>query len=231
MNTLVAAFEHEDQRESVSGVAAAIATVLRADLREVDLGDLNLVAQVARVLAEVIDPDAVLAVLPGATPPSDLVWRVLPRVQKPVVVVPNGYRPVPISRALIPLDGTPESAAAVAETIHLLAAAGVEIIVLHVFDAATVPKFWDHSEHAQRAWQREFLARYCDQPGAHVELRSGVASDHVLDLAATEEVDLIAGGWSQRLDGHARTLRRTLDESTVPVLVIPISAAGVAGVD
>jgi len=225
VNILVAAFEREDQRESITGVATAVATILRANVREVDLREMTMPNSVDRVLAEIVDPEAVLAVLPGATALGDLAWRVLPRVHKPIIVVPKGYRPVSISRALIPLDGTEESAAAVAETIRLLARAGVELIVLHVFDAATVPKFWDHSEHAERAWQREFLARYCDQPGAHVELRSGVASDHVLDLAATEDVDLIAVGWSQRVDGHARTLRRTLNEGHVPVLVVPMLTA------
>lgn len=226
MNTVVAAFERGDQRESIVATAAAVATIVGANVREVDLtAEGHLSGSVGRVLAELADPEAVLAVLPWATSIDDLAWQVLQQVHKPTIVTPTDRPPGRISRALIPLDGTPESAAAVAETIRLLAQAGVDLIVLHVFNATTVPRFWDHPEHAEPAWQKEFLARYCDQPGAHVELRSGVAGDHVLDLAATENVDLIAVGWSQRLDqGHARTLRRTLSDANVPVLVVPILA-------
>lgn len=226
MNTVVAAFERGDQRESIVGTAAAVATIVGANVREVDLtAEGHLSGSVVRVLAELVDPETVLAVLPRATSIDDLAWQVLQQVRKPIIVTPTDRPPGRISRALIPLDGTPESAAAIAETIRLLAQAGVDLIVLHVFDAATVPRFWDHPEHAEPVWQKEFLARYCDQPGAHVELRSGVAGDLVLDLAATENVDLIAVGWSQRLDqGHARTLRRTLRDANVPVLVVPILA-------
>lgn len=224
MNTLVAAFERGNQHETISGVAAAVATIVGADVREVDLSETSQPAGVERVLTELSDPETVLAVLSAATPSSDLVWQVLPRAPKPVIVVPINHPPAPITRALIPLDGSGDSATAVSGTIRLLARAGVELIVLHVFDMVTVPKFWDQSEHAERAWRREFLARYCDQPGARVELRTGVASDQVLKVAAAEDVDLIAVGWSQRLDGHARTLRHTLGEAKVPVLVVPIAS-------
>ena len=60
-----------------------------------------------------------------------------------MVLVPPGakVRRPAIRRVLLPLDGTPESAVAVADTMGLLACAGVDLIVLHVFDAATVPRF------------------------------------------------------------------------------------------
>jgi len=41
-------------------------------------------------------------------------------------------------------------------------------VVLHVFDAQTVPKFWDQHAHAGQAWEQEFLARYCALPGARL---------------------------------------------------------------
>ena len=143
--------------------------------------------------------------------------------------MPAAHGPWPqlIGRALIPLDGTPESATAVAKTIRLLAHAGVDLVVLHVFDATTVPKFWDQPGHAAQVWQNEFLARYCDQPGARIRLRSGVLGEHVVDVvdvAATEHVDLIALGWSRRLyEDRAHTIRRTLHDADVPVLVVPIT--------
>jgi nucleotide-binding universal stress UspA family protein len=66
---------------------------------------------------------------------------------------------------------------------------------------------------------RTFEAR----PGARLELRSGVAGEQVVDVAMAEQVDLIALGWSQRLDaGRARTVRRTVTEASVPVMLVPL---------
>jgi hypothetical protein len=53
-------------------------------------------------------------------------------------------------------------------------------VVLHVFDAETLPKFWDQLAHAGQAWGREFLARYCALPGGRLELRRGAAADHIV---------------------------------------------------
>jgi hypothetical protein len=126
---------------------------------------------------------------------------------------------------LVPLDGTPEAAAAVAQTVGLFAGAGVDVVVLHVFDASTVPRFWDQAAHARRAWEEEFMTRFCAQPGARLELRSGAAGQQVVDVAATEGVDLITLGWSQRLDpGRAQTVRRTVLEAAVPVMLVPLAA-------
>jgi hypothetical protein len=44
------------------------------------------------------------------------------------------------------------------------AGSGVAIASLHVFDAATVPRFWDRPEHDHAAWSREFLARNARRP-------------------------------------------------------------------
>jgi hypothetical protein len=99
------------------------------------------------------------------------------------------------------------------------------VVVLHVFDASTVPRFWDQAAHARRAWEEEFMTRFCAQPGARLELRSGAAGQQVVDVAATEGVDLITLGWSQRLDpGRAQTVRRTVLEAAVPVMLVPLAA-------
>lgn len=226
MSAVIAVVERGAADQPIADVATAIAAVMSASVRRIDLTDVAEPARKAgRVLTELADAATVLGVLSGAASLQQLGWPVLQRARKPVVLVPAASRPGPlmISRALIPLDGTPESAAAVAETIRLLADAGVDLVVLHVFDATTVPKFWDQPAHAEQAWQNEFLARYCDQPGVRLQLRSGVPGEHVLDVAATEQVDLIALGWSQQLEeARAQTLRQTLRDAHVPVLVVPI---------
>ena len=142
-----------------------------------------------------------------------------------VVVVPQTLRsPVTMSRVLVSLDGTPESAETVADTVRLCAAAGLDLVVLHVFDSATVPRFWDQAAHERRGWEDELLARWCAVPGVRLCLRSGTPGEHVVDVARAEGVDMIALGWSWHLaPGQARTVRRTVSEATVPVLLVPIS--------
>lgn len=226
MSAVLAVLEHGAADQPVADVAAAIAAVISASVRRIDLtGVAGPAYKADRVLTELAEPASMLGVLPGAASLPQLGWPVLQRARKPIVLVPAAGRPVPqmISRALIPLDGTPESAAAVAQTIRLLAGAGADLVVLHVFDATTVPKFWDQPAHAEQAWQDEFLARYCDHPGVRLQLRSGVPGEHILDVATTEQVDLIALGWSQQPgQARAQTLRQTLRDARVPVLVVPM---------
>lgn len=226
MSAVLAVLEGGATDHPVGDVAAAMAGVMDATVRRVDLTD---IAESTRradlVLTELADTTTVLGVLSGTASLAELVWPVLQRTHKPVVLVPAARRPWPqmIGRALIPLNGSAESAAAISETIRLLAHAGVDLVVLHVFDTTTVPKFWDQPAHAEQAWQDEFLARYCDQPGVRLQVRTGVPGEHVLDVATAEQVDLIALGWSQQIDeARAQTLRHTLRDAQVPVLVVPI---------
>jgi len=128
-------------------------------------------------------------------------------------------------RVLLPVDGTARSAAAVAGAAERFARGGAELVVLHVFDAQTVPKFWNQHAHASQAWEQEFLARYCPLPGARLELRSGTAAEHVAKVAGDEQADMIALAWSQRLEpGCAAAVRRTILEAQVPVMLVPMPA-------
>ena len=71
-----------------------------------------------------------------------------------------------------------ESAAAVAETIRLLAGAVVDLVVLHVFDATTVPEYWDQPAHEEQAWQRSSWPATAISPAVRLQLRSGVPGEH-----------------------------------------------------
>lgn len=98
-------------------------------------------------------------------------------------------------------------------------------MVLHVFDAETVPKFWDQQAHAGQAWEAEFLARFCAVPGTRLVLHSGVAADYVVDVAEAEQADMIALAWSQRLvPGHAAAIRQAVRHAHVPVMLVPMPA-------
>jgi len=227
MDVLVTGFGARGQ--GVLDVASAIAEVLRADVRRLrPAAHSEQDVTVAEVLAELAAPSTVLGVLPWRRGRGALCWQVVERAAKPIVVVPpsvpSGHRP--IRRVLVPLDGTAESATAVARTAALLAGAGVELLVLHVFDRATVPRYWDRPAHEQRVWEEEFLARYCAVPGVRMEVRRGVPNEQVVKVAAEANMDLIALGWSQQLDrGRARIVRRTATDAHVPVLLVPIGPA------
>ncbi|MEU9836473.1 universal stress protein [Streptosporangium sp. NPDC048047] len=237
----VLAVVHDPGAEAaVVDAAGAVATLLGADVRAFRLAAESGAGEtVAAVLHELERPDVLAGVLAGDGGARSGTWAVVRRAGKPVVLLPP-RRPVAappaagpaagpaaarrvISRVLLPLDGSAEAAAAVTGAAGLFARTGADLVVLHVFDEATVPRFWDQAAHERRAWEEEFLARHCAHPGVRMELRSGVAGEQVVDVAATEHVDLIALGWSQRAEaGRARTVRRTVAGAGVPVMLIPV---------
>jgi hypothetical protein len=105
------------------------------------------------------------------------------------------------------------------------AGSGVAIVSLHVFDAATVPRFWDRPEHDHAAWSREFLARNASAAGRHLEVRNGWLSDQILKVAGTERADMIALGWRRRLaPDRAAVVRDVLACTPFPVILVPHAA-------
>lgn len=165
----------------------------------------------------------------GRRPVGSTALDLITSVGKPVVIVPPDIaHPGRIDSVLVPLDGTRSSAAALAGTIELARGSGVEVVVLHVHEEERLPAFGDHLQHEARAWAEEFIARNCPVPPEEVklELRVGVPHEHVLDVAGTRGVDLVALGWSQKLaGGRAAVVRETLARSAVPVLLVPAAAA------
>ena len=115
MSAVLAVLEHGAADQPVADVATAIAAVMGASVRRIDLTGVagGPTCRADRVLAELAEPATVLGVLPGAASLQQLGWPVLQRARKPVILVPAAACPARpmISRALIPLNGTPESAA------------------------------------------------------------------------------------------------------------------------
>jgi hypothetical protein len=227
--------EITDAVDAVSAVMTALARTLHlsAEQRRLPTGTHG---TCAAVLLAVDEPTVRLAMLPySPEDPSLLVTEVIRQCPKPVVLVPRHRRATAsehISRILVPLDGTAESAETVAETVALYAASGADIVVLHVFDETTVPKFWDQAAHARKSWDEEFLARHCNHPDARLELRTGSPGESIVDVAAAEQVDLIALSWGQNLSpGRARTVRSAVARSNTAILLLPFPARtpGTAG--
>ncbi len=173
------------------------------------------------------EPGPVTAVLP-ADEASGPLWRsVAQRSAKPVVLIPAqaGQPPRRIRRVLLLLDGTTQSADAVAEAAERFVRGGAELVILHVFDAGTVPKFWDQQAYAEQTWGTEFLARFCTLPGTRLVLRGGAAADNVVDVAEAEQADMIALAWSQRLaPGDAAAVQPAVRDARIPVMLVPIPA-------
>lgn len=162
----------------------------------------------------------------GRRPVGHVALTVAQASTTPLVVVPCDHVPpstVHHLRLLLPLDGSKESSQAARDAAQLFSGPDTEFVALHVFDATTVPPFWDQPQHATENWRHEFAARHIDDVHTALELRTGSAGDRVVDVAESEAVDLIALSWSQDFSaGRAETVREVLTRATVPVILFPV---------
>lgn len=249
MSTVVAALDGSTAAPAVMGTATGIASLLGADVealhvREGDrVPDVVAGARVPVVLAdgdpvdEIVRalhrPEVVLGVLgargepAGPRPAGHVVTAVAERCDTPLLVVPppepDGDRGIrPIRRALVPLEGSAHSSACLVGALRDLADAGVELVGVHVFDTATVPRFWDQPAHAGATYATEFASRWCDEPSVEVRLARGPAAVAVIDAASAHDVDLIVLGWHRDLwrPGRAPVVRAALADAGVPVLLL-----------
>ena len=255
MTRVIAAVAGADEEGPVLRVGAIFAAIYDAEfeavhLREEEMSplpDLDLTSDVAvpvrslegdvssAIIAAIAADDVVAAVIgartssSGQRPAGHVALDVATHIDKPLLVVPPEAVPPPAGRALrllVPLDGTSESALTVRALVHRLAGAEVEIVALHVFDAATAPRFLDHPEHDLPVWAREFASRYCTEPGTHVRWRAGSAAEEIADAANAEDVDAVILGWDRVLSpGRAAAVKRVLATSHVPVVLVPKEAA------
>jgi len=160
----------------------------------------------------------------GAVPAGHLACQAMQSIRVPLVVVPPVIaRPLtPPGPALVPLDGTHESAEAVRPVLELLRAANVELVVLHAFHEATVPTFWDRPGHETEEWGREFRKRFIGHRQTPVDLARGEPGEQILRAITAHNAVLVVLGWACDLgSGHADTVRRMLADATVPVLLLP----------
>jgi nucleotide-binding universal stress UspA family protein len=189
------------------------------------------------VLREAMLPPDVAALVIGARrtpagrrPVGSTAIELITSVPKRVVVVPPDTRlPATIDSILVPLDASPATAAALAETIELARVADVAVIVLHVREEATLHPFSDQLHHETAAWAEEFVARYCPCPLEEVDLhlRVGVPREEVARVVDETGADLIVLGWSQQLEpGRAEVVRETLTRAQVPVMLLPVALTG-----
>jgi hypothetical protein len=183
------------------------------------------------LIGEARDPDVVSVVLGLGSPSADepvggVATRLLLTLPQPIAVVPaEAAHAERLSRAVVPLEGSQSTTLAPLRMIKLATDSGVDIILIHVFGADSLPLFTDQPQHEVDAWTREFIARYCPLPphSARLVLRTGEVDLEVCALAQETEADLVALGWSQELaPGRARFVQAVLRNAKLPVLLIPV---------
>jgi nucleotide-binding universal stress UspA family protein len=169
----------------------------------------------------------------GERPVGATALELITSILKPVMVVPpDSVRAGALARVLVPLEGTASTSLAPKALIELAQEANVEIVVVHVHEAATLPAFTDQPQHQVRAWSEEFVARYCPWGvgKVRVALRVGRREEEILAVANETECDLIALGWAQELAaGRAPVVREVLERGRIPVLLVPVRLAAGAG--
>jgi len=250
MTTVLAAIDATPSAQAVLGTAVAIAdlfdaTTVALHVREKGLAVPHEVSSatgielreisgtpVDQIVAAARDQDVAALVLGargargGPQPAGHTALEVVTRVPKPVVVVPpHAQAPKQLARILVPLDGSGESSRALEATIELAHRRELEILVLHVYSAATVPAFADHEPHATWQWDQEFLTRHVATPHERVSLlrRLGVPADDIASVARQATADIVVLAWSQRLgSGRANVVSETLARSSIPVLLLPV---------
>jgi nucleotide-binding universal stress UspA family protein len=258
MNKVLIALDNSSAGRAVVDGARALALVLDADVEALHVRTdgsrtarntaeaagvplRTVTGHVAECLVEAGEAEDVLALAIGARgtvaarrPLGSTAAAVATELAKPVLIVPPDGAEAPVfRRVLVPLEGTASSSLAPRAIFDLAAGAEIDVLALHVHDQSTIPAFTDQPQHEQRAWEREFVQRYCPRGIAslRLETRVGRTGELVPQVAEECDCDLIALGWSQELSaGRAAVVRETLERSRRPLLLVPVRfAAGVEG--
>lgn len=182
------------------------------------------------LLAAAAEPEVVLVVIGargtalGRRPLGRTALRLVEALDKPVAVVPPeavGRRRQ--RRLVVPLEGTEASSAAVLEALGGLVVAPVEVVALHVFTEASLPRMMDRPVRDLEMIGAEFLARHLPRAD-RVEFRTGAVDRRVSEVCAAEDADLVVLSWSQDTSGgRAATVRGLLGHCRVPVLLLPLA--------
>ena len=249
MSKVIAAIDRRTESQSVPAMGRAVAAALDASLeilRFVDGDEVQIAAaeagdSPARTLSgdrvellarEATEEDVVAVVVGGPSttegsglPPGHLAVTLAGRTDKPVVVVPPGFRPPEyLHTVVVAMEGTPGKARVLQRSIALSALAGLEIVVVHVEDEDSIPSFSDQVQHESEAYAQEFFARHLlGAPQMRLELRIGDPADEVLNAIESTGAELVAVGWPSADDpSHGAVAREIVERSPVPVLLMAI---------
>jgi len=142
-------------------------------------------------------------------------------------------------KALIPLNGAPNSAQALLPAMNILVKTTAEIDLLHISchsveppkeeGVFTAPYYEDYPQHEWNSWSKEFMRRFCPILHNHnnlnlkLSLSHGNPAEEILNFAKENKNDFIAIAWHGTFSHlRASTLKRVLSECTCPIMLIKI---------
>ena len=147
-------------------------------------------------------------------------------IPKPVIVVPPDVR-VPSGarlRVLAPVDEDPRSADALRRLLEEMHPAGLELVMLRVFDAEHIPRFANHGTYDADIFVQELVRRTVPSVVAptRVEMRVGHPAHTILAVERELDVDVVVLGWAQDLvNRRASVVTRLLAHAKTPVILLP----------
>jgi nucleotide-binding universal stress UspA family protein len=163
----------------------------------------------------------------GQRPLGGTALAVATSLPKPLVVVPPEIRwPGQLRRVLVPLEGRETGSHTPRAIVELAQGEDLDVVVLHVLEEESLPRFTDQPQHEQTAQVEEFLRRYCPWGIGKVrlEVRVGRCDECVPVVAEEVDADIIALGWAQELEpGRAPVVRAALARGGIPVLLVPVN--------
>ncbi|MDA8379675.1 MAG: universal stress protein [Actinomycetota bacterium] len=161
----------------------------------------------------------------GRRPVGRIARAVVEKALKPVLVVPpEASLTAPIRRILLPLEGMEISSRPVQEALWPLVTNDVELVALHVFTDATLPRMLDQPAYDLEVIGQEFLARHCP-PATKIVLRPGPVGRRVFEVSAEHGIDVVVLSWSQDSSpGRAQVVQEVLGTLALPVLLLPVAA-------
>lgn len=184
--------------------------------------------QMLALVEAVAEDDVIATVVPAHPerspryPVGPVVYDLLKQTLKPVLVVPLDVAlPSALRRVLVPLDGAEASSRAVLDQLLPLCAKPIELVVLHVFTASTMPTMLDRPTRDLEILGKEFLRHHL--PHFHdIQLSPGPAGQRVCEVSSEQNSDLVVLSWSMETSpGRAPVVREVLSSTSLPVLLLP----------
>lgn len=142
-------------------------------------------------------------------------------------------------KALIPLNGAPESGQALTPAMEILAKTNAQINLLHIYcekqepikekGGLTAPYYVDYPQHEWPSWSKEFLKRFTPIMKNHNHIKTslciakGDPGDEIAAFAEKNNNDFIAMAWHGTMsEFRAITLKKILSKSCCPIMLIRI---------
>jgi nucleotide-binding universal stress UspA family protein len=168
---------------------------------------------------------------------GEIAARTLAETCAGMVVVRPGTWLGPIDRIMVPIDGTPSTAAALAPAGELALRAGAALDVVMIEDAAAPlspepgamapPRYVDQPQHEWPAFSAELMQRLLTTIAqwprgvpTRLMLGTGHPASEILRFAAELDPDLIALVWHGETGGHGSVFREVVRRATRPLLVL-----------